>query len=118
MNLRLPTLFLSLCCLPGCCGTGDPSDAKLTEWRTKIIGMQRVHAVDYLRRQGLLEDHLKSTIEGLKSPYPGGLEMDKQTSTCWFKWEEHSAVVVGYVDKSGTVVSAQSMIWSESLTLR
>jgi len=118
MKFHLPLIVLSLCWLTGCCGMGDPSEAKLTQWRTKIIGMQREPAVAYLRQEGLQEDNLKFTINGLKSPYPGGLEMDKQTSTCWFKWQQHSAVVVGYADESGTIVSADARIWSESLTLK
>ena len=97
---------------------GDPSEAKLAEWRTKIIGMHREQAVGYLRAEGLAEDDLKFHIHGLRSPYPGGLLMDRQTSTCWFKWQGDWAVVVGYVDDSGKVVSADSRIWSESLTLR
>ena len=117
MKLHFPLLLLLLCGLSGCCGMGDPSEKKLTEWRTKIIGMQRDQARIYLRHEGLSEDNLKFSIPDLKSPYPGGLQMDRQTSTCWFKWQGHWAVVVGYVDPSGTVVSAESRIWSESLTL-
>ena len=117
MKLHLIALLLTLCWLSGCCGLGDPSEAKLTEWRTKVVGMQRDQALNYLQHEGLSENGPTAfAYHGEpKNPYPGGLRMERQTSSCLFTYRVHGARVDAYVDDSGKVVSAWSQLLEQPM---